>query len=107
MKVARKDIRIEYYRSSGPGGQRKNKRETAVRIRHLPTGITAIATENRSQASNAELALRRIESRVGNFYRKKKVRIPTRVSRGSKRRRLDDKTKHKEKKQLRKKDYYD
>ena len=107
MNSERKDLKIDYYRSSGPGGQRKNKKETAVRIRHLPTGITAIATENRSQASNVELALGRIKNRVRNFYRKKKARIPTKVSRSAKRKRLDEKTRHKEKKQLRRKDYAD
>ncbi|MEA3560484.1 MAG: peptide chain release factor-like protein, partial [Candidatus Omnitrophota bacterium] len=56
-----KDIRIEYYKSSGPGGQHKNKTESAVRMRHLPTGITAIATEYRSQARNRASALKRLK----------------------------------------------
>lgn len=51
-----KEIEITFYKSSGPGGQRKNKKETAVKVRHIPTGITAIATEQKSQAQNKELA---------------------------------------------------
>ena len=51
---------ITPYKSSGPGGQKKNKTESSVRVRHLPTGITRIATESRSQSRNRELALERI-----------------------------------------------
>ncbi|HRC56200.1 MAG TPA: peptide chain release factor-like protein, partial [Kofleriaceae bacterium] len=41
---------VDRYRASGPGGQHRNKTESAVRIRHLPTGVSAIAEESRSQA---------------------------------------------------------
>jgi len=71
------EIRVETFKSSGPGGQHKNKRETAVRIRHLPTGITALATEHRSQARNKALALRRLEMKVHALGRKRRPRIPT------------------------------
>ena len=61
---SRRDLKITFYRSSGPGGQRKNKVETAVRISHIPTGITASATEFRSQAQNRALALERLAPRL-------------------------------------------
>ncbi len=95
------DIRIEYYRSRGPGGQRKNKKETAVRIRHIPTGITAIATESRSQARNRQLALKRLNERLERLKRKKKRRIPTRISVSAKERILKKKRLRSEKKKLR------
>ncbi|NIM02927.1 peptide chain release factor-like protein [bacterium] len=98
-----RDIRIEYYRSRGPGGQRKNKKETAVRIRHIPTGITVIATEFRSQARNRELALKRLKERLERLKRKKKRRIPTKISVSAKERILKKKRLRSEKKRLRQK----
>jgi len=103
MKDKNKDIRIEYYKSRGPGGQRKNKKETAVRIRHIPTGITAIATESRSQVRNRQLALKRLRERLERLKRKKKPRIPTRISLSAKERFLKGKRLRSEKKKLRQK----
>ena len=103
MKHKIRDIRIEYYRSRGPGGQRKNKKETAVRIRHIPTGITAIATEFRSQARNRQLALKRLKERLERLKRKKKRRIPTKISVSAKGRILKEKRLRSEKKRLRQK----
>jgi protein subunit release factor A len=74
------EIRVETFKASGPGGQHRNKRETAVRIRHLPSGITALATEHRSQARNKALALRRLELRVLALGEKRRPRIPTSIS---------------------------
>jgi protein subunit release factor A len=73
------EITVETFKSSGPGGQHKNKRETAVRIRHLPSGITVLATEHRSQARNKALALRRLELKVRALGRKRRPRIPTAI----------------------------
>jgi len=101
MSERNKDIRIEYYKSRGPGGQRKNKKETAVRIRHIPTGITAIGTEFRSQARNRQLALKRLRERLERLKRKKKPRIPTKISASAKERFLKGKCLRSEKKKLR------
>lgn len=98
-----RDIRIEYYRSRGPGGQRKNKKETAVRIRHIPTGITVIATESRSQARNRQVALKRLKERLERLKRKKKRRIPTKISTSAKERILKEKRLRSERKRLRQK----
>ena len=78
------EIRVDTFKSSGPGGQHKNKRESAVRVRHLPSGITALATEHRSQARNKELALRRLNVKLRALRKKKKRRIPTSIPRAYK-----------------------
>jgi peptide chain release factor len=75
--ILKRDIKFHFYRSSGPGGQRKNKVETAVRVTHIPTGITAGATESRSQAQNRALALERLQEKLRKRSLRRKPRIKT------------------------------
>ena len=51
---------VDTYRASGPGGQKRNKTSSAVRLRHWPTGLLVIAEESRSQHQNKAVALRRL-----------------------------------------------
>jgi protein subunit release factor B len=81
LETLKQQVTVETYRSSGPGGQRKNKTETAVRLKHLPSGITVIATEHRSQAQNRELAFERLARRLERLNQPRKRRIPTRIPR--------------------------
>ena len=59
-----KDLKIEFSRSSGPGGQNVNKRDTAVRIVHLPTGIAVHASNERSQEQNREQAISILRAKI-------------------------------------------
>ena len=101
LKTLTQQVVIETYRSRGPGGQRKNKTETAVRLRHLPSGITVVATEHRSQARNRSLAFDRLRERLLRLNRPKRHRIPTKTPRHVVEKRLVSKKVRSEKKRLR------
>jgi protein subunit release factor B len=79
LEALEREVVIETYRSRGPGGQRKNKTETAVRLKHLPSGIILIATEYRSQAQNRKLAFQRLRECLVELNRPLRKRIPTPV----------------------------
>jgi peptide chain release factor-like protein len=55
-----RECELDRFRGSGPGGQKRNKTESAVRLRHLPTGLVGLASDSRSQAENRMRALRRL-----------------------------------------------
>lgn len=67
VEIKPEDLKIDFFRSSGPGGQNVNKRETAVRITHLPTGLQVASQVERSQERNRELALELLRSRIYRF----------------------------------------
>lgn len=96
-----RECEITPFKSSGPGGQKKNKTESSVRVRHLPSGLTRIATESRSQARNRLLALTRLSEALERRARKPKPRKPTKPSAAAVERRLVDKRRRSETKRVR------
>jgi ribosome-associated protein len=100
-EILKGQVVVETYRSRGPGGQHKNKSETAVRLTHPPSGITVVATEHRSQAQNKKLAFERLRERLRKLNQRAKPRIPTRVPRSVTEQRLQGKKRRAMKKRLR------
>ena len=96
-----KDVRLEYFKAPGPGGQHKNKTLTAVRAIHRPSGLTAVGQEFRSQSRNREIALQRLEAKLLRLMAPRKKRVATKVSRASQERRLEWKKRHGRTKELR------
>jgi len=64
LEIPEGEIRVEFARSSGPGGQNVNKRETAVRVIHIPTNISVHADGERSQAQNREKAMQILRGKI-------------------------------------------
>lgn len=64
VQINPSDLKIEFFRSSGPGGQNVNKRETAVRIIHIPTGTVVTAQTERGQEANKQAAMSILRSKV-------------------------------------------
>ena len=91
--VLRDDVEVEFFRSGGPGGQHRNKTETGVRLKHLPTGIVVTATERRSRKANLDMGWERLAERLKEFLRKPKPRKKTKPTRASVARPLGEKKK--------------
>lgn len=92
---------VSTFRSSGPGGQHVNKTESAVRMVHRPTGIVVQSQTDRSQLINKQHCLTKLRERVAVLNHRDKPRVPTKPSRGSRRRGMVAKSRHSARKQER------
>ncbi len=97
------DVRFETFTSGGPGGQHANRTESAVKAIHVPTGITAVAREHRSQHRNKQLALERLLEKLKNRHRPVKPRLRTTIPARVRERRLAEKKHRSRIKEMRRK----
>ena len=98
-----RECEVDTFRASGPGGQHVNKTESAVRIKHLPTGLVVTCREARSQHQNKASCLRKLREKVEQLNHRPAKRVPTRVPRSAKNRTLEAKARRSQIKRLRSK----
>ena len=95
--------RVDTFRSGGKGGQHQNVTESGVRLTHLPSGMVATSRSLRSQHGNKTAALRALRRKLAASQRRPKRRVPTKVPRRAKERRLQAKRERSARKSLRRK----
>lgn len=71
--LRKKDFKIQTFKGSGPGGQHRNKVETAVRITHIATGISAASTDSKKQSQNRSSAFLKLVKKLIQHYRKEHI----------------------------------
>lgn len=89
-EIAR-DCEVQVFRAAGPGGQGVNTTDSAVRMRHVPTGITVVSRESRSQLQNRERCVEKIIELCRRRARPPRPRKKTQVPASQRRRRLEAK----------------
>lgn len=96
-----RDCAVQVFRATGPGGQGVNTTDSAVRMKHGPTGIAVTARESRSQFQNRASCLRKLKAELERRARPPKRRVKTKVPQRARQRRLADKHFNALKKELR------
>ena len=95
------EVEVSVYQASGPGGQHRNRTFSAVRMKHLPTGIVVTAADSRSQLRNRKIALERLQARLAEHFQEDPPRVPTKKGKAVRRRERDERQRHADKKKLR------
>jgi ribosome-associated protein len=98
-----RECEVETFRSSGPGGQHVNKTESAVRLRHLPSGLVVTSQQERSQHRNKALSLQKLRKQIERLNYRPAQRVATKVPAAVKSRVLEEKARRSQIKRLRSK----
>lgn len=93
-----REVELSFVRGSGPGGQHRNKVESGVRLHHPPSGLTIVATSERSQHRNREQAFERLIEKLRARNHRPKKRRATRKPRSANRKRLEAKKRNADRK---------
>ena len=96
-----REVEIDVFRASGPGGQHVNKTESALRLTHWPSGVVVTAQDSPSQHRNREIAFERLAARLARLNFVPKKRVATKPTAASRRRRIEGKKQTGAKKRLR------
>ena len=86
-----REVEIDVFRASGPGGQHVNKTESALRLTHWPSGVVVTAQDSPSQHRNRDIAFERLAERLERLNFVPKKRVKTRPTLASKKRRIEGK----------------
>jgi protein subunit release factor A len=90
-KELEREVVVEVFRASGPGGQHVNKTQSALRLTHLPSGVVVMSQDSPSQFRNRETAFKRLLDRLRRLNHVPKKRVATKPSAASRQRRIETK----------------
>ena len=101
LEQLEKEVEVTVYQASGPGGQHRNRSYSAVRLKHLPTGIVVTAADSRSQLRNRKIAFERLTRRLAEHYHEDPPRKSTKKRAAVRNRERRDRDRQIQKKRLR------
>jgi protein subunit release factor A len=107
LETLAREVEVETFRASGPGGQHVNKTSSALRLYHPPSGVVVIAQDSPSQARNRQIAFERLVERLQRLNHVPKKRIATKPGKGARERRLQGKKRTGETKRTRAKVHHE
>jgi len=90
-KTLEREVVVEVFRASGPGGQHVNKTQSALRLTHLPSGVVVMSQDSPSQFRNRETAFKRLVKRLERLNYVPRKRVATKPTKASRERRIEGK----------------